>query len=477
MRVWERWMAALVWGWTLGFILLCLVIPLSTLLGHALGGLTTPGWSDSWTWGVFRCTAGLALKSALLSGVLGTALGLALAQGLDGSLTPGGFFKRFSLRFFIFLRSLLLIPYSVPTVVAAQTWVIWLGRSGVLSSLLAPWGIQVDLLYSAQAVIWAQVFFNVPWVAHQVLQARVLLPETWIEAAKTLGASSMQITGRLIFPALSGVILTSLLQVFSVCTMSFGLVLLLGGGPPVQTLEVELVQSLRENPLDLSRPVFFALLELLLSCAPWFLILLLRRFGKENTWQGHDVKAFGFIEPVPSMSPRAWALLGCALFFVLPYGSVFWGSTLFHRASETQWHSGLTALKNSLFLAGLSGGLTCLSATFAMLAMVHLPQSLRWLQTSLVFLLSLPSGISILVLALGFWFSYGLWVDPFEGSFLIIALIQMTSFMPLAIRMLFPLLGTLQSPLHEAAQTLGASSFQSFLILNWPRLRSTVISV
>jgi len=39
--------------------------------------------------------------------------------------------------------------------------------------------------------------------------------------------------------------------VIAVCAMSFALVLILGGGPPVQTLEVALYSRLRYGTVDL----------------------------------------------------------------------------------------------------------------------------------------------------------------------------------------------------------------------------------
>jgi ABC-type Fe3+ transport system permease subunit len=67
--------------------------------------------------------------------------------------------------------------------VAAQVWIIWLGRSGILSS----WGISIDWMYTMKAVVLAHVFFNIPWVALAVSRALQDIPRAQLEIAETLG--------------------------------------------------------------------------------------------------------------------------------------------------------------------------------------------------------------------------------------------------------------------------------------------------
>jgi len=171
------------------------------------------------------------------------------------------------------LRAMLTIPFGIPTVVAATAWVAVLGSHGFLARL----GFHSTLLYSFSAVVLAHVFFNAPWVAWWVGETSAQIPRSRIEAAQTLGASPLQIFFQLQFPSVALAFASALVQVFALCTMSFALVLILGGGPPVQTLEVALYSRIRWGELDISGAILCAALELILTLLPWVLLRFIRQ--------------------------------------------------------------------------------------------------------------------------------------------------------------------------------------------------------
>jgi ABC-type Fe3+ transport system permease subunit len=91
--------------------------------------------------------------------------------------------------------------------------------------------------------------------------------------------------------------------------------------------------------------------------------------------------------------------------------------------------------------------------------------------------MSAPAGVSALVLALGIWFAYGRWIDPFEGSLTAMVLLQTTLSLPFAYRMLWAVDRGAQTRLVEAARTLGARPAQAFWWVEWPRWRPVVLGL
>jgi thiamine transport system permease protein len=163
------------------------------------------GFLDPSILNIVQFTLVQAIVSTAISAVLGTGLGFCVP--------------------FLRTQKILSLPYCVPTVVAAQVWIIWLGRSGILSS----WGISIDWMYTMKAVVLAHVFFNIPWVALAVSRALQDIPRAQLEIAETLGAGLWTRFRTIIWPYIRWAAVCSWIQVFGLCTMSFGLVLILGG--------------------------------------------------------------------------------------------------------------------------------------------------------------------------------------------------------------------------------------------------------
>jgi ABC-type Fe3+ transport system permease subunit len=155
-----------------------------------------------------------------------------------------------------------------------------------------------------------------------------------------------------------------------------------------------------------------------------------------------------------------------ALIFVLPYFAIFQSASLpaWSLIQAPLWVSLQIALGASLVavLLGVLGVIACEGARRGRL----------WVAA----LLGLPSGISVLVLGLGFWLAYSQWVDPFEGSLGAIIALQATLFLPLVFRNLWSAARSAQTHQLDAAQSLGASAWRAFYVVEWPRLRPVLLA-
>jgi thiamine transport system permease protein len=152
------------------------------------------------------------------------------------------------------------------------------------------------------------------------------------------------------------------------------------------------------------------------------------------------------------------------------------GNTLSHFTQLEWWVQVADPLKISLILAFLSSVFTLVTCSSGLLCLQALKRQPR-LEASLAFVLGLPSGISVLVLGLGVWLSYGRWIDPFEGSLFLIVGLQMTLMLPVALRLLYPLLKGIQFRELEAATLMGATPWKAFWKVEWPRWRVPVVRV
>ncbi len=382
---------------------------------------------------VAKATVLQASVSTAISACVGLPLGLWLGAARAARSARAG-------------RVLLLLPYGVPTVVAALAWVQWLGQSGL------GWA------YSFKAVVLAHVFFNAPLVALQVALARGALSDETLEAARLNGATWRAELRFVLWPRVRLAFESACAQVFSLCAMSFALVLILGGGPPVETLETSIYARIRFGSLDIEGALACAIWQVAIAGAPWLWVM---RRGVEP----RAPKAPGRRRAALRGSGFAGAalVLACAL-WVLPYVPplrylpvVFADGELAERVAGAAWVS--------IRLALASAALVTFVAFAAGIALLSAPSR------ALSLACSAPAGLSTLVLGLGAWLAYSRWIDPFEGSFGLIALIQAVLFLPFAFRLLIPAMTDVRRAQWEAAVSAGASTWSAYRWVEWPRVR------
>lgn len=441
------WLSGLSLGAASAFWLLCVAVPVGAVFTRAegLGLLLEPS-----VLAVARITAGQAALSTAISAALGLALGLWIGARPEKQAGPA--------------LIALSLPFGVPSVVAAMAWTTWLGRSGPLAGL--------DFSYSFRAVVLAHVFYNVPWIALLVAQARRSLPRRHLEAAATLGAGPWLRLVRIVWPSVQWGFLSACAQAFSFCAMSFAVVLLLGGGPPVQTLETALFARMRYGELDVSGAVACAIWQILLTLTPWVLVLIFR--GREE----REIPLSG-TEPAeaPALRGRGgwpdWRPVAAASVFVLPYFAVYAGNFTGASRAGMEIASELARpLSVSLRIAAWTGALSILAAVASLLALSFTP-GLRRLGSVLI---TVPSGISALVLGLGIWIAYGDWLDPFAGSWVAIIAVQVTLFFVIPFRILWPLAQATPGARLDAAATLGAGPLTAFWLVDFPRWKGPLFA-
>jgi multiple sugar transport system permease protein len=152
----------------------------------------------------FGFTTAFALISVGLEFIVGLAVALVLNRQFVGRA---------------WVRAIVLIPWSLTTVVVARMWgLIYNAEYGVLNSLLKGLGItDKDLLWTANnglsfwAVTIADVWKSTPFVALILLAGLQLISQDLYEAARVDGASWWQSFWHITLPGLRPTILVALL--------------------------------------------------------------------------------------------------------------------------------------------------------------------------------------------------------------------------------------------------------------------------
>ena len=179
---------------------------------------------DDRFWNAFYNTAYFTVLSVSLELVLGIAIAVLLDRAFKGKGT---------------MRSIVLIPWAIPTVVSAKMWE-WMYNSdfGILNYLL---GANINWLGSPIWAINAAVFMDVwkttPFVALLVMAGLEIIPRDLYNSARVDGASRWYIFTRITLPLLKPVILIVLIFRTLDAFRVFDAIYVLTGGGPANTTE------------------------------------------------------------------------------------------------------------------------------------------------------------------------------------------------------------------------------------------------
>ena len=178
--------------------------------------------------------------------VLETLLGLAMAMAMHSAFKGQGL-----------LRTVVLVPWAVLTVVTAITWqTIFEPSLGFVNSLLGAVGLPDDTVWLGQSpealmvMIFADVWKTAPFMALLLLAGLQVIPSEIYEAAKVDGATAWQRFRRITLPLLLPALLVALIFRTLDALRAFDLPkVLTNGANGTETLSLIASRTFQENRL------------------------------------------------------------------------------------------------------------------------------------------------------------------------------------------------------------------------------------
>ena len=251
------------------------------------------------------------------------------------------------------------LPVVMPTTVATTGLIgVW-GQKGFISSSLQYLGFDgLPPIYGLQAVLLAHVFFNAPLMLRVLAGALAGVPPAQWRQAAQWGLSGRERFRLIEWPAMRRVVPGLLALVFLICFTSFSLILMLGGGPAVTTLEVSIYTALRFD-FDMQQAAKLAILQILICGA---VVIVLTRLGgrswaatprstdRMHMQRGDDRAAVRGMD--------AGTLLIFCLIAVAPLLAVMVRGLGPHLIEVAGWPSFRRAMTTSLSIAVVSGVVT-----------------------------------------------------------------------------------------------------------------------
>ena len=218
----NKWIAAPYVGWMAFFV----VAPLIVVLIYAF---TRESADGSWfiTLDNFEGMMGYASvfgRSFLLAGIA-TLVCILLGYPMAYFLAR----ERGRLRSMATL--LIMLPMWMNFLLRTYSWVFLLERNGFFNSLLSAIGLpKLDIINTSGAVVLGMVYNFLPFMVLPIFSVIVKIDSRVIEAAQDLGANSVQVFRRVIFPLSLPGVLSGVTMVLIPSVSTFVISRLLGGG-------------------------------------------------------------------------------------------------------------------------------------------------------------------------------------------------------------------------------------------------------
>jgi thiamine transport system permease protein len=350
----------------------------------------------------------------------------------------------------LLLRGLML-PFVVPTLVAAMGVLALMGPRG----LLAQWG-GPDLQGTPWLLLFGNLFFNLCVLVRAAVDALSQVSAARVAAARSLGATPWRAFWRVEWPAIAPWLASALCLVFLYCFSGFGLALVLGG-QAYATAEVE-IYTLVAHELQLGQASVLSVWMLLLTGAVALgYAAVERRLATPARADGVLRRpARGIAQwSAVMVTVGVWMLICAAPLIAIAHGAMFSGAEAWAVLREDDT---LLALYNTVRFSLLALVLaTVLGVAHALAA-----RRVLWLRT-LVFL---PFIVSPVMVAFGLLLLY----PEASGSFGVLVAAYALLAYPFVAKSVASRLDSLPAHYLEAARSLGASPWRCFWRVTLPLL-------
>ncbi len=346
------------------------------------------------------------------------------------------------------VRTLVFIPFALPTVVVGAAFAAWFGGNGP--------GASLHLMHTTTIIVIAHVYFNIAVVVRIVGSRWRLVDPNVHAAARVLGANRVRAFVHSTLPALAPAIVGATAIVWLFCVTSFGVIVTLGGGSKA-TLETEIFR-LTTQELDLRRAGALLVVQLVAVAATLVVAARIQRIHALTS-----IHASMAAPPAGGSglrrAVRAILLATVGVVMLLPIAIIVQraiadggaGFGFLRDDSVLGWRP-IDSVATSLQTAAWSTGFALTFGVVASVAVVR-----RWPGARIVSLMSaLPLGISAVSIGFGFLIALDRPID-LRQSWVLVPIAQATVALPFVLRTVIPVLQSIQPAWRDAAAVLGAS--------------------
>ena len=368
------------------------------------------------------------------------------------------------------LRSLVTIPFVLPTVVVGSAFTAVFTRFNIDEG----W---INLRHTVWAILIAHTFFNASIAIRIISTYWEGLNNNPENQSRILGTGRIHTFFKITLPRLNPALFSAATTIFLFCVTSFGVILILGG-PKNSTIETEIWRQAIWRG-DISTASAFAVLQLVfVILLSWTLIN-----AEKNTSSSEDLSRVRKKKPSRRTLTFHFAYLFCL--FGLPILILLERSLSANSSGLFGFFTGLAkrtniipitplaSLWNSLQFALLAALIAVIVGLAASTVIVH---GSKRLSTFLNVSTAIPLGVSAVTIGFGIFLSFTGPLTNLRSSQLMIPALHALLGVPFVVRSVVPSMRRIPMLLYENSQLLGANPVKSWFNIDFKlSLRSLLV--
>ncbi|SHE67874.1 thiamine transport system permease protein [Marinitoga hydrogenitolerans DSM 16785] len=358
------------------------------------------------------------------------------------------------------------IPFFFPPIPTIIAFSLLYGSNGIFYHLF-----KINILYTLTAIIMAHSFYNSPIFVKYISDSLKSIPKNFVENAIIDGANKSTIFNKIILPIILPAILKAAFLVFTYSFVSFAIVLSLGG-IKYSTFEVAIFTTLRSS-LDFSKALTYALIQFFVLLTLNYIISIPKIYElnvEENYTYKNNIfiTVFSIFYLIYEYSIVLTGTLSGFFDFINKKFTIKGFSNLFSKDLNL-YYPILKAFYNTFFISFI---VSILVIFFTYIILRNIKTHKQMLFSNIFIISSL--GISSAFLAMGllslninFSISYPILLGI---GYLIISV-------PLAYTFMQQRILSFDYSIIEASKIDGANTVKTFLFIELPILKNTLLSV
>ena len=416
------------------------------------------------------------LKFTLLQATLSTLLSIFFGTILAWSLAHQSRFFGRSFLIALFSSSLVL-----PTIIVVFGLITILGRNGWLNHFsIYIFGHTFEgFLYGLSGILIAHTYLNASFAARGLLHSFESIPNERYKLAKSLGFSALKKFRLIEFPAIKTTLFSISVTIFLLCFTSFAIVLILGGNPSYNTLEVAIYEAVKLD-FDISMALELAFIQISISIVFVIFSSTLKTGVSSIKTRSSRIP---WEEPFGVKLLQRFFIAIFSIFFILPLLAIFIDGSGADFVKIIKSTIFIKSFTTSITIASISSIITIIftlllsnaKRNFALDYRLSASKIAKMMQILISLSGTLYLAIPSLVLGLGFFILSQKFLAP-QNLWATFALLSANILMslPFTLSIIYPLTLKVAKRYDRVCFSLNIKGIQRWIYCEWPFLKGAI---
>ena len=353
------------------------------------------------------------IANSLLLGVLVVLLSTVIAAPLAYLFSRTKFAK------YRVFDIIFMIPFMTPPYIASMGWILFMQKKGLLQQLIPAAAGSENVFFTLAGLVMVMSLHVFPFMLTILKNAMLNIPSSLEEAGAVFGAGFGARLRKVFLPLLSGNYAIGALLVFVKTLSEYGTPATLGTRIGFEVFTTEIHRHATVAPIDFGGSAALSSVLVGICLCMWFLQNYITTRKSYNLVSGKGSRrveqklshsataaAWGYIVLVLAVAVGIpyFSVISTSLINLRGYGLTPGNFTLAHYAELfTENTKGISALKNSIFLAVTSATICAVLGTLLVLAVRGSRSRLRKVVESIGLLPEMLPGIVLVIGIMLFW--------------------------------------------------------------------------